>query len=208
MKTFFNATILISTKISIILLAIFTMTSTLSAKDNSNFTFPVPNAEKSVNDIPFDTHEIVIDYFFDKAMAGAILSPDTDVNDIPFDTRLIQQMNLKDYSSSFTTLTPEKDANDIPFDTHEIVQQYRMLNISGSLSLKPECAVNDIPFEVNVVLSGANEKVKTSSEFTMINNLPDHVYSRLTSFLKAGLISMLILLSSEVLGFLFFSYVY
>jgi hypothetical protein len=208
MKTLLHTNSLIRTKFSIILLAILALTTTLNAKDKSTFIFPVPGAEKSVNDIPFDTHEIVIDYFFDKAMDGVELSPDASVNDIPFDTRLIQQMNLKNDASSFTSLAPEKDANDIPFDTHEIVQEYRMSQISNSLVLKPECTVNDIPFQANVVLSGTNEKVKASSEFRITNNIPEHVYSRLTNLLKAGLISMLILLSAAVLGFLFFSYVY
>ncbi|MBE0663421.1 MAG: hypothetical protein IH597_13255 [Bacteroidales bacterium] len=208
MKTFTHTKLLIRTKISILLMVLLVMSSTLNAKDHSTFNFPVPGAEKSVNDIPFDTHEIAIDYFFDKAMDGVELSPDANVNDIPFDTRLIQQMNLNDNSSSFTTLSPEKDANDIPFDTHEIVQEYRMSNISNSLSLKPECTVNDFPHEANVILTGANDKVKASSEFRIMNNIPDHVYSRLTNLLKAGLISMLILLSAAVLGFLFFSYVY
>lgn len=169
---------------------------------------PMPSAEKEVNDIPFDTHEITIEYFFNNAMVGVELRPDTDVNDIPFNTALIKQLNIELYGSSFSKVPSESEVNDIPFDTHEVVQQFRLARLGNALTLMPESTVNDIPFEASTVLAGLNLQKKVAVEPKFLSKVPDHLMNRLVNLIKAGLISIIILLSAAIIGFLFFSYVY
>lgn len=195
-------------RLAILFLVMYALISNLGASVVTIADIPTPATEQDVNDIPFDTHEIVIDYFFDKAMAGVELRPDTDVNDIPFNTAFIRQLSLELYTTSFTKVPAESEVNDIPFDTHEIVQQYRITRLGNALSLMPECTVNDIPFEVKTVFAGINQQKKASVEPKFLSKLPDHVLGRFVNVIKAGLISMIILLSAGILGFLFFSYVY
>jgi len=169
---------------------------------------PGLSVEPEVNDIPFDTHEIAIDYFFDKAMLGVELRPDTDVNDIPFNTALIMQLNLGNYMRSFLTVPAEAEVDDIPFDTHEIVQQYRMARLGNALKLKPELTVNDITFEASAVLASLSLQKRATVEPKYSGSLSGFLMNRLVTLVKAGLIAVIILLSAGILGFLFFSYVY
>jgi hypothetical protein len=209
MKTATNNTSLgIKIQIAILILTLLALFNTVKGSIITIADIPAPIKEATVNDIPFDTHEIAVEYFFEQAMDGVSIPADTDVNDIPFNTKLIQQLNLAKYSNVLPELPAEKSVNDIPFDTHEIVQQYRIAKLNGALALKAECTVNDIPFESNVVLAQLVQEKKAPAKFNMASNLPDHVINRLVNLVKAGLISILILLSAGILGFLFFSYVY
>jgi hypothetical protein len=169
---------------------------------------PAPATEASVNDIPFDTHELAIDYMLDRALNNIEMSPEAYINDIPFNITLTREQNY-DFSLNPIMFTlSEKYINDIPFDTHEVVQDYRLAKIGSSMALETEESVNDIPFEPSVVLSEKAETHKASLEYKLLNSLPGFLMGRLDNFVKAGLISTLILLGAGILGFLFFSFVY
>lgn len=203
-----NPSLGIKIQLIILLLVLLALFTNLSGSAITIKDIPMPGSEATVNDIPFDTHEIAVDYFFEKAMEGAEVPADADVNDIPFNTRLIQQLNLETHTDLLPLLAPEQCVNDIPFDTHKIAQQYRFSQIRSWLTLKAECSVNDFPFETTAVLAQFNKEKKSAATFNLVSNLPDHVFDRLVNLVKAGLISILILLSAGILGFLFFSYVY
>jgi len=164
--------------------------------------------EKPVNDIPFDTHEVCISYFLDKALAKAELPAENEVTDIPFNTSVIAKLHLNTDRAVFMVMESEQEVNDIPFDTHEIAQEYWFAQIGDGLYLKPEKSVNDIPFETSMILVKSNPEKKSLMEIKSLNNLPDHIYSRLVNLIKASLISLLVLMSAAIIGFLFFSYVY
>ena len=169
---------------------------------------PAPVAESYINDIPFDTHEIAIGYFFEQAMAGIEMPVDTDARDIPFNTEIILQLNLMNRKTVLPTLAPEKYVNDIPFDTHCIAQDFLFTSLNNKLCLRAEQSVNDIPFETATVLAQLDQPQKPPMQFSLLRNIPDHLLYRISNLLKAGLVSMIILLCAGLLGILFFSYVY
>lgn len=203
-----NPSLGIKIQLIILLLLLLAFITNLSGSTISIADIPNPGSEATVNDIPFDTREIAVDYFFEKAMSGVEVQADTAVNDIPFNTALIRELNHKRHAVLLPLLTPEQDVNDIPFDTHKIAQEYRFSQINTSLALTAECSVYDFPFETTALLSQFNIEKKSTATFNLADNLPDHVFNRLVNLVKAGLISILILLSAGILGFLFFSYVY
>lgn len=103
---------------------------TLNAGPNSLPAVPSLPDEAYVDDIPFDTREVV-------ANMAVELEAEPNVNDIPFDTRkVVLSYNIK------TDI--EEYADDFPFDTRQVV-----------LSWVPEVAddvtADDIPFDTGCV---------------------------------------------------------
>jgi hypothetical protein len=204
MKTIANYQPGIKIQFIIIFLAILALINNAwgTVADLENYHIPI--TENSVNDIPFDTHEIAINHFFEIAMTDVKLEAESDISDIPFNTLLIKQ----GLTTLNTILEPEQNINDIPFNTHDIAQQYRYSLISDDLVLLAETYMNDIPFETSVILARLNQPQKTTAQLNLAKNLPEFVMDRLANLIKASLISALILFSTGIIGFLFFSYVY
>ncbi len=114
------------------------------------------------------------------------------------------------YASDFVFPVPEeeKPVNDIPFDTHEIAVNYLFEQATAGLEVPAESYVDDIPFETAVVVAKLNDKKASQDNHNISDLLPEDVMDHLNNLAKAGLISIIIILSASVLGFLYFSYVY
>jgi hypothetical protein len=209
MKTLANYLNSIGSNLMIITAALM-LSSAQPSSANAGLSFLQPLPETEVSDIPFDTHEVYVCYLLDKALEGTSLQADFFVNDIPFNTAGVAQMNSHDLLMPELLLLPENEVNDIPFNTLTVVQEYRFSRISGQLSLNAESYINDIPFETASVFAQYLDArpLKPTKDFGAINHVTEAVFSKLGLILKAGAISMAILLAASVLGFLFFSYVY
>lgn len=103
---------------------------------------------------------------------------------------------------------PEKPVNDIPFDTHEIAVNYHFNKAMAHVSLPVESYVDDIPFETAVVVAKIKDTQADQSEPKKAALIPGHMKSQLNQFMKAGLVSVAILLTVSILSFIYFSYVY
>jgi hypothetical protein len=210
MKTTANNTNLIGlkTQTAILILTIIALFSGIRSAAGATYQLPAPDEETYINDIPFDTHDIAVGYFLDKALAEIKLCEEAEIMDIPFNTAIIAGLHKEHVQNAIRVVLKENVVDDIPFDTHEIVQHYRFSQIGEGLLLKPESSVNDIPFETALVLTDHIQEKKSSTEIKFFNKLPEHLMPRLVNLIKAILVSSLILLSASVIGFLFFSYVY
>ncbi len=87
--------------------------------------------EANVNDIPFNTREVV-------SQLEAELEEEAYVEDIPFDTRAIV-MGLE------TQLAEEAYVDDIPFNTLDVL-------LLEGIALEEEEEINDIPFNTSCIV--------------------------------------------------------
>jgi hypothetical protein len=199
-----------SNNLLIILTAAILISCTQLLSANGGFSYFQLMPEMEVSDIPFDTHEVYVCYLLDKALEGTSLPADFFVNDIPFNTSGVAHMKSTAPLMPEWILLPENEVNDIPFNTLSVVQEYRFTQIAGQLSLKAESYINDIPFETASVFAQYlnTRPLKVSKDVGVMSHVTEAVFSKLGLVLKAGVISMAILLGASVLGFLFFSYVY
>lgn len=103
---------------------------------------------------------------------------------------------------------PEKPVNDIPFDTHEIAVNYHFNQAMANVSLPTENYVDDIPFETAEVVAKLKDNHAEQNEPKKASLIPTDVKNQFNQFMKAGLISVAILLTVSILSFIYFSYVY
>lgn len=196
-------------KFAVVILSLLFAISLKASLSQLNINdIPLPAAEKEVDDIPFNTRNIAVDYMIDQALADVVLQNENEANDFPYGVQHVNQSEHDYAVSLLSLLLPEQSVSDIPFDTREVVQQFRISKISHLLVLEKEESVNDIPFETMLILAQNDQQKNQQAEFSMKFKLPDHIMVRLINLIKAILISMLVLLSAGILGFLFFSYVY
>ncbi len=112
--------------------------------------------ETYVNDIPFDTREIIAGYH---ATINPVNEPESYVNDIPFDTREI----TAGYLAAINPVNePESYVNDIPFRTDSIAHSYFPARFN-SIFPESESYINDIPFDTEMV--AGKYLSKTQSKF-------------------------------------------
>lgn len=94
---------------------------TASSNLSEKTTFVLPE-EEYVNDIPFNTAKIAVEFQYQKAIQVRFAVPEEkDVNDIPFNTHkiAIEYLRQKAINQVFT-VAEEKDVDDIPFSTENI----------------------------------------------------------------------------------------
>jgi hypothetical protein len=99
---------------------------------------PVVTEETYINDIPFDTYEIAVEYILEGDELQ--LEEEAYVNDIPFDTKAIAAKYLlpKEMKSS-----DESNINDLPFNTEKVF--YEKLAERLTELYRDEKGTNDIP---------------------------------------------------------------
>jgi len=114
---------------SLLLILLFAM-PVLAAQDMHVTDFQLED-EAYVDDIPFDTREVVFTLSTD-------MEEEAYVNDIPFDTRTVAL-------SAGTELEEEAYVNDIPFNTTDVL-------LLEGIAMADEAEVDDIPFNTLDVL--------------------------------------------------------
>lgn len=119
-----------------------------------NAGIPLLKQEAFVNDIPFDTRQVVADYRFEKVMALIPRMQESDTNDIPFNTqevllhscskisKLLHPWSLNDYFVSLAS-KPTRQRAGLGFP----------VILLKSFKLQPEPEANDIPFDTRIIFA-------------------------------------------------------
>lgn len=110
------------TKITIASLLSILFFSTVGFADN----FKVKE-EAYIDDIPFNTYEVYLDYAatVDGLTATLKMEEESYIDDIPFDTEHIADSILAEEAMEEVFEMPEEASiDDIPFDTHDIAESY------------------------------------------------------------------------------------
>jgi len=112
----------------------------------TNFSF---NEEAYINDIPFNTKEIVAE----KALAVFQLEDEAYINDIPFETDVVvANSTAKETPAPAVDFAAENYIDDIPFDTESIVETINFKKaVSVEFEMEEETYIDDIPFNTAVV---------------------------------------------------------
>ena len=87
-----------------------------------NFEF---EEEAYINDIPFNTEEVVANYLYEKALSDTFeFEEEVYIDDIPFDTyEVAKNYRYEKYLKNAFVFEDEEYIDDIPFDTEEIFNQ-------------------------------------------------------------------------------------
>jgi hypothetical protein len=116
----------------------------------SNFSL---KEEAYINDIPFNTKEIVAE----KALAIFQLEDEAYINDIPFETDVVAaNSTAKETPAKTVDFAVENYIDDIPFDTESIVETIKFKKaISVDFELEEETYIDDIPFNTAAVANSS-----------------------------------------------------
>ena len=85
----------------------------------------VPEEEAYINDIPFNTEEVVANYLYEKALSDTFeFEEEVYIDDIPFDTyEVAKKYRYEKYLKNVFVFEEEAYIDDIPFDTEEIFNE-------------------------------------------------------------------------------------
>ncbi|MGB4205771.1 MAG: hypothetical protein WBJ84_09175 [Bacteroidales bacterium] len=166
------------------------------------FNFPVLQAETEIDDIPFDTHEIAVNYWFEQAMEDIIIPAENYVEDISFDTHEIVVNKIFENLISNIRLPVEDYVDDVPFNTLEIVVNYWFEKATSNIVLPAEGSVNDVPFETSVVVAKFNEMKASQAENARNSFFPHKVVNPNNKPAKIKLVPIIILSVIGVLSFI------
>ena len=131
-----------------LLTALFTFNVINVKAENFSFT-----RESYINDIPFDTKEIVAE----KAILNFDFEEESYINDIPFNTEVVA---AKESAAPVVDFEEENYIDDIPFNTEKIAENYFFNKaISEDFSISDEAYIDDIPFNTAVIANDNLAKV-------------------------------------------------
>lgn len=106
--------------------------------------------ESYINDIPFDTKEVVAE----KSLLNFDFEEESYIDDIPFNTEVVA---AKEPTAPVVDFDEENYIDDIPFDTEKIAENYYYNKaVSQDFSFEEETYIDDIPFNTAVI---ANDKL-------------------------------------------------
>lgn len=127
---------------------IVTMIIALSLSLNASNLNVVPEEEAYINDIPFNTEEVVANYLYEKALSETFeFEEEAYIDDIPFDTKCVAA-NCKYRSAMQVDFELEEEAyvNDIPFNTQQVVIENAFRDaLSEVFTFEDEMYIDDIP---------------------------------------------------------------
>ncbi len=169
------------------------------------FNFPILQAEPEIDDIPFDTHEISVNFWFENAIADIRTPAENYVEDISFDTHEIVVNKLFENLISNIRLPAEDYVDDVPFNTREIVVNYWFEKAISNIVLPAEGFVNDVPFETSVVVAKFNEIKALQTKNTKNSFFPEKAVNPNNKPAKIKLMPIIILSFIGVLSFIFVS---
>ena len=107
------------------LAAIATLIVAISFNLNSSNINLVPEEEAYINDIPFNTEEVVANFLYEKALSDTFeFEEEAFIDDIPFDTyEVAKSYRYEKFIKNVFVFEEEEYIDDIPFDTEEIFNQ-------------------------------------------------------------------------------------
>ena len=148
------------TTITALLISLMTIPA-LAGMDNPPAGLALED-EANVNDIPFNTNEVVMSL-------GTEMAEEAYVNDIPFNTTDVVLL-------AGVTIEEEAEVDDFAFNTEEILAAH-------GLSLAAEDYVNDIPFDTYDVLLLSNIIIHEEEE---VDDIPFDTECIVHSVMKDG----------------------
>lgn len=134
--------------------------------------------EAYINDIPFNTGEIVSEFLNAKTRFNSLLKlkDEAEINDIPFNTSAIASKVLANRLVKSLKLSDEELVDDIPFNTLAIAEKSIDWFLCSANRLKEENLVDDVPFNTATIAAASKQNsIGTSTQLTeetLIDDVP------------------------------------
>lgn len=179
-----------------------------AASSENRQTFDQLLSESTVNDVPFDTREVVMNYYFENVSEKVQLKTDAETNDFPFNTACVANLYFKNAKTANPFASP--DCRIQLKEVKNISVASRSQKYSASLpgfALPPDVEVDDIPFNTaQVVADYINSSLKQSS--TVSDNI-NKIFAtpQVRSFFKIGVVALILMVGAGLLAILFFNFV-
>lgn len=180
-----------------------------AASSENRQTFDSLIAESYVNDVPFDTREVVMNYYFDNVSEKVHLKSDKETNDFPFNTACVANLYFENAQAANPFTSP--DCRLQPKEVKSITKANVSKKYSAALlgfALPPEVEADDIPFNTaQVVADYINSSMKESS--TVSDNLYKiFATNQVRNFLHIGVAALVLLAGAGLLAIMFFNFLY